>query len=78
MGKKKDYDLFEGVMETGKVGVGAVGVTGLTAHLSGHVPGGHGNQILSSMSTLRILPTMKATEVTFGSLRNLERKAKKK
>lgn len=78
--KKKGYDPFKETMDVGLVGVGSVGVVGITGHIAGRMPhhgAGTSSSIIHSMDTIKILPTMKATGSVFGSLRHLEKKVKK-
>jgi len=74
---KKKKDLFDNVMDTGMVGIGTIGVTGMTAKVGQMFPTPVSGKINKSMGTMSILPTMSATGNVFGQLRRLEKKVKK-
>lgn len=81
---KKKYDLFGNIMEHGKISIGTVGVVGLTGRFAEQMPaGGSGtsSNIMRSMDTMKIIPTVHGAGVAMGSLSMLgdvERQAKRR
>lgn len=73
--KKKGFDPFDFVMEHGTMQVGYMGVTGLAGRMPSSPQKG---QILSSMGTMRILPTIHATKGIFRSMEQLDYKKRKR
>ena len=74
---KRKKDLFDNVMDTGMVGIGTVGVAGITGKAGEMFPSPVSGKINKSMGTMSILPTMSATGNVFGQLQKLNKKIKK-
>lgn len=75
---KKKKDLFDSVMDTGFVGIGTVGVTGMAAKAGQMFPSPVSGKINKSMGTMAVLPMMSATGNVFGQLKRLNKKIKRK
>ena len=63
--KKYGYDPFDAVMSHGKITIGTVGVMGLAGSMPSSPSSGN---ILRGMDTLKVVPTVHATGIAFGSL----------
>jgi len=81
---KKKYDLFGNVMEHGKITMGTMGVIGITGKLAERMPtsgAGTASNIMGSMDTMKVIPTVHSAGIAMGSLSMLgdvEKQARKK
>ena len=78
---KKKYDPFNAVMEHGTLTAGTIGAVGITGKMAQQLPSATGNKIVSSMDTMKVIPAVHGVAMgfgAFGSLKEVERKARKK
>jgi len=78
MSKKKGFNPMDAVFNTAEVGAGTMIGAGMVSKLGDTLPSPMSGAIMKGMEPMAMLPTMSAAGGVFDSLRDLNRKARKK
>ena len=78
---KKKFDPFDAVMKHGALTAGTIGAVGITGKMAQQFPSATGDKIAGSMDTMKVIPMVHGVSIGFsalGSLKEVERKARRR
>ena len=78
---KKKFNPYDAVMKHGKLTIGTMGAVGIAGKTLQHFPSATGDKVMGSMDTMKVIPMVHGASIgmgALGSLRNVERKARRR